>query len=78
MLSLIGARAQATDLRAGAALILVALAAQGESEITGLHHIDRGYVDIADKLRAVGANIERIEQPNFQVANVLYHQSESI
>ncbi|WP_248929388.1 UDP-N-acetylglucosamine 1-carboxyvinyltransferase [Paenibacillus hamazuiensis] len=55
-----GAKVCATDLRAGAALILAALAAEGETEITGVHHIDRGYVDIAQKLRLVGADIERL------------------
>jgi len=54
-----GAQLSATDLRAGAALILAALAAEGESEITGVHHIDRGYVDIAGKLAALGADIRR-------------------
>ncbi len=54
-----GAKMCATDLRAGAALILGALAAEGESEITGIHHIERGYVDISNKLRMLGANIQR-------------------
>ncbi|MEX2416373.1 MAG: UDP-N-acetylglucosamine 1-carboxyvinyltransferase [Paenibacillaceae bacterium] len=56
---LTGAKMCATDLRAGAALILGALAAEGESEITGIHHIERGYVDIAGKLSMLGANIHR-------------------
>lgn len=56
---LTGASVCATDLRAGAALILAALAAEGESEITGVHHIDRGYVKIAEKLQALGADIRR-------------------
>lgn len=55
-----GAKVCATDLRAGAALVLAALAAEGETEITGVHHIDRGYVDIAAKLRNVGADIRRV------------------
>lgn len=54
-----GAQLCATDLRAGAALILAALAAEGVSEITGVHHIDRGYVDITGKLAALGADIRR-------------------
>ncbi|KRE41735.1 UDP-N-acetylglucosamine 1-carboxyvinyltransferase [Paenibacillus sp. Soil724D2] len=54
-----GAKVCATDLRAGAALILAALAAEGETEITGVHHIDRGYVDITDVLRELGADIHR-------------------
>jgi len=59
--SLKGAKVCATDLRAGAALILAALAADGETELTGLHHLDRGYVDITGKLRRLGADIERVE-----------------
>lgn len=55
-----GAKVCATDLRAGAALILAGLVAEGETEITGLHHIDRGYVDIAATLRSVGADIQRV------------------
>ncbi|MCY9508991.1 UDP-N-acetylglucosamine 1-carboxyvinyltransferase [Paenibacillus larvae] len=55
-----GAKVCATDLRAGAALILAGLIAEGETEITGLHHIDRGYVDIAATLNSVGADIQRV------------------
>lgn len=54
-----GAKVCATDLRAGAALILAGLAAEGETEVTGLHHIDRGYVDIVGRLRLLGADIRR-------------------
>lgn len=56
-----GAKVTATDLRAGAALICAALVADGESEISGTHHIDRGYVDIAGKMAALGADIQRID-----------------
>lgn len=56
-----GARVCATDLRAGAALILAGLAAEGETEISGVHHIDRGYVDITRKLSELGADIRRID-----------------
>jgi UDP-N-acetylglucosamine 1-carboxyvinyltransferase len=58
---LTGAKVTATDLRAGAALICAALRADGETEVTGLHHVDRGYVDITGKLAALGADIRRIE-----------------
>jgi UDP-N-acetylglucosamine 1-carboxyvinyltransferase len=56
-----GAKVCATDLRAGAALILAALVAEGETELTGLHHLDRGYVDITGKLRRLGADVERVD-----------------
>lgn len=54
-----GSEVKATDLRAGAALILAALAAEGTTEIGDIYHIDRGYVDIEDKLKNLGAAIER-------------------
>jgi UDP-N-acetylglucosamine 1-carboxyvinyltransferase len=69
---LTGAKMCATDLRAGAALILGALAAEGESEITGIHHIERGYVDIAGKLRMLGANIIRTTVENNKDAQQNY------
>lgn len=59
---LTGSTVTATDLRAGAALILAGMVAEGQTEVHGLHHIDRGYVDIVGKLNALGAKIERIEQ----------------
>jgi UDP-N-acetylglucosamine 1-carboxyvinyltransferase len=55
-----GAVAESSDLRAGAALVLAALAAYGTSEITGLDKIDRGYERMDEKLRALGAYIERL------------------
>ncbi|MFC6231915.1 UDP-N-acetylglucosamine 1-carboxyvinyltransferase [Paenibacillus allorhizosphaerae] len=55
-----GAKVCASDLRAGAALILAALAADGDTEITGLQHIDRGYVNITEKLALLGADIQRV------------------
>jgi UDP-N-acetylglucosamine 1-carboxyvinyltransferase len=71
------AQTTATDLRAGAALILAALAADGESEITGLHHIDRGYVDIVGKLKGLGAIIERQHARSVKTAGIT-HQAPSI
>ncbi len=59
---LTGAKVCATDLRAGAALILAGLAAEGETVISGVHHIDRGYVNIAEKLQALGAEIRRVTE----------------
>jgi UDP-N-acetylglucosamine 1-carboxyvinyltransferase len=58
---LTGAPVKATDLRAGAALIIAALMAEGSTEISGLYHIDRGYDNIVNKLQAIGANISRIK-----------------
>ncbi len=58
--SLTGCQVKATDLRAGAALILAGLAAKGETEVSNIYHIDRGYDKIENKLASVGANIERI------------------
>lgn len=57
---LVGAKVTATDLRAGAALILAGLVAEGTTEVGGTHHIDRGYVHLAEKLSALGADIWRI------------------
>lgn len=57
---LTGTEVKATDLRAGAALILCALAAEGQTEITDVYHIDRGYVKIEEKLNKLGANIRRV------------------
>lgn len=54
-----GAPVKATDLRAGAALILAGLAAEGTTKVSNGYHIDRGYVDIAGKLQNVGAKINR-------------------
>ncbi|WP_207652913.1 UDP-N-acetylglucosamine 1-carboxyvinyltransferase [Anaeromicrobium sediminis] len=56
-----GAQVKATDLRAGAALILAGMVADGETIIDDIYHVDRGYVKIEEKLRSLGANIERIE-----------------
>ncbi|MFS8650526.1 MAG: UDP-N-acetylglucosamine 1-carboxyvinyltransferase [Caldibacillus sp.] len=56
-----GAEVMATDLRAGAALVIAGLGAKGITRVAGLHHIDRGYVAFHEKLRALGADIERID-----------------
>jgi UDP-N-acetylglucosamine 1-carboxyvinyltransferase len=55
-----GAKVCATDLRAGAALIIAGLVAEGTTEVSGTHHIDRGYVHLAEKLAGLGADIYRI------------------
>ena len=48
------------DIRAGAAMVVAGLAAEGTTTITGVHHIDRGYDDLVGRLRSVGADIERL------------------
>jgi UDP-N-acetylglucosamine 1-carboxyvinyltransferase len=58
---LIGANVYARDLRGGAALVLAGLAAEGETVISDIKHIDRGYENIEDKLRQVGASIQRVD-----------------
>ena len=57
-----GAFVRATDLRAGAALVLAGLAAHGVTEIGDLHHIDRGYDHLVEKLRGLGADIVRVDK----------------
>ena len=59
--SLHGARVRSTDLRGGAAMVVAALAARGESIIEDLNHIDRGYERLEEKLTALGADIRRVE-----------------
>ncbi len=56
---LTGARVRATDLRAGAALVLAGLIAQGKTEIYDIHHLDRGYTDLDKKMQSLGAKIHR-------------------
>ena len=56
-----GCDVRATDLRAGAAMILAGLVAEGETRIGDLHHIDRGYEDIVEKFKNLGADIERVD-----------------
>lgn len=60
--TLVGAPVYATDLRAGAALIIAGIAAEGKTEIYNLSHIDRGYENIEEKFRSLGANIERVNE----------------
>src|SRR6266513_2100525 len=59
---LTGARVQASDLRASASLVLAGLVAEGETTIDRVYHIDRGYEKIETKLKAVGADIERVRE----------------
>ncbi len=57
-----GAEVRATDLRAGAALVCAGLAADGETRVTQLSHIDRGYDDLVGKLKGLGADIVRVDE----------------
>ena len=59
-----GAVVEATDLRAGAALVLAGLAAKGETTIKNIHFIDRGYEEFEESLRSLGANIRRVQVPD--------------
>jgi UDP-N-acetylglucosamine 1-carboxyvinyltransferase len=58
--SLVGAPVMATDLRASASLVLAGLVAKGTTQIDRIYHLDRGYERIEEKLRILGADIERI------------------
>lgn len=60
--SLSGAPVYASDLRAGAALIIAGIVANGKTELYNLEHIDRGYEDIEEKFRKLGANIKRVKE----------------
>ncbi|KRQ87732.1 UDP-N-acetylglucosamine 1-carboxyvinyltransferase 1 [Caloramator mitchellensis] len=55
-----GAEVKATDLRAGAALVLAGLISEGTTEVSEIYHIDRGYVDMVGKLQKLGADIQRV------------------
>lgn len=59
---LYGAEITATDLRAGAAMIVAALMAEGTSIVRNIHYIDRGYEKLTEKLQGLGASIERVEE----------------
>lgn len=64
--NLTGATVSASDLRAGASLVIAALMAEGTSEVENLHHIDRGYENFEDKIRALGGKIERVSADTVQ------------
>jgi UDP-N-acetylglucosamine 1-carboxyvinyltransferase len=63
--SLKGAKVMSTDLRASASLILAGLVAEGRTEVLRVYHIDRGYERIEEKLRGLGADIERVQSDEF-------------
>ena len=62
--ALTGAPVHACDLRAGAAMVIAGMAASGITEIDSVHHIERGYECLVEKLAAVGADIRVIETPD--------------
>ena len=62
--ALTGAPVHACDLRAGAAMVIAGLAAQGVTEIDSIHHIERGYETLVEKLAAVGAEIQTVTVPD--------------
>lgn len=57
-----GTRVVSTDLRAGAALVLAGLVAEGKTEVTEIYHVERGYENLVEKLQSLGAKIERVEE----------------
>jgi UDP-N-acetylglucosamine 1-carboxyvinyltransferase len=59
---LYGAPVTANDLRGGAALLIASLSAQGDTEIYGIKHIDRGYEGLESKLTALGAKVQRVAE----------------
>ena len=62
--ALSGTYVQSKDLRASASLVLAGLVADGETHVTHIHHLDRGYESLETKLRGLGASIRRVEDPN--------------
>ena len=70
---LTGAQVKASDLRAGASLIVASLCANGVSEIESLYHIDRGYEKLVEKLSGLGADISRVEDDTVADINIQNH-----
>jgi UDP-N-acetylglucosamine 1-carboxyvinyltransferase len=62
-----GAPVRATDIRAGAALVLAGLCADGVTEVADVHHVDRGYPDFVPQLRSLGADVQRVSAPDLEV-----------
>ena len=65
-----GAPVSATDLRAGAAMVIAGLAAQGTTEIDNIFYIERGYENIDEKLRGLGADIKRVIKPDVEAVKL--------
>ena len=68
---LTAAPVKAVDLRAGAALVIAALVAKGTTEIEEIHHIERGYENLEEKLTALGANIRMVSIPDAALRQAL-------
>ena len=62
---------RATDLRAGAAMVIAALAAKGTTQIEGINQIERGYENIIEKLTELGADVKRINTPDAMASQVV-------
>lgn len=69
--TLVGAPVRATDLRAGAAMIIAGLMAKGETSIENINYIERGYEDVVGKLVHLGANIKKVSVPEPAMAKAL-------
>ena len=69
--NLTGAPVKAVDLRAGAAMVIAGLCAEGVTEIEDIYHIERGYVDLVDKFTSLGADIKKITIPDSFVKKAL-------
>lgn len=74
--SLKGAPVKATDLRAGAALIVAALSAGGTTEIYDIYHIERGYENMEEKLRNLGADIRKVDEPDPAMAEKVLRKAQ--
>ena len=68
---LYGASLKAWDLRAGAAMVIAGLCAEGVTEVENVHYIERGYEDLVEKLRAVGADIESVDIPDTEESEII-------
>jgi len=68
--NLMGANVAASDLRAGAALVIAGLMASGETIVEKLHHIDRGYESFEEKLRKLGAKITRFNDEDINLTDM--------
>ena len=66
--TLVGAPVKATDLRAGAAMVIAGLVAEGTTNISNIKYIERGYSDVVTKFQSLGADIKKIYYPDNETA----------